>query len=145
MNTSDDNQPIKPCYFFYTKSSSDKNNITGFSLVPIEKTTVLGFATESSERNKKHNIKVRSTGKLIDSIGGLGAKPLIIVDGKTMPQSDTLSNLKPSMIESISVLKNTSATNKYGEKAKNGAIILEKLQFPGSKILNIKDIKNEKV
>jgi TonB-dependent SusC/RagA subfamily outer membrane receptor len=47
-------------------------------------------------------------------------KPLIYVDGKEF--KGTLDKLDPSMIQSVNVLKDKSATGKYGEKGKNGVI-----------------------
>ena len=53
------------------------------------------------------------------------ANTLVIVDGR---QGDRklLETIDPSDIESISVLKGGSATNVYGEKGKNGVIIVTK-------------------
>ena len=49
-------------------------------------------------------------------------KPLIIVDGeRKMPDFDA-SSIDPASIESINVLKDKKAVEKYGEAAKNGAI-----------------------
>lgn len=50
-----------------------------------------------------------------------GNPPLFIVDGKKVNKGD-VDKINPETIESISVLKGVSATNKYGEKAANGAI-----------------------
>jgi len=50
------------------------------------------------------------------------SSPLIIIDGKE--SSATISDLNPHNIESISILKDESATSIYGEKGKNGVIII---------------------
>ncbi|WP_434035267.1 M56 family metallopeptidase [Formosa sp. 4Alg 33] len=47
--------------------------------------------------------------------------PLIIVDGNEMSEGD-MKKINPDTIESMNVLKDESATKKYGDKAKNGAI-----------------------
>jgi TonB-dependent SusC/RagA subfamily outer membrane receptor len=47
-------------------------------------------------------------------------QPLIIVNGKESGQ--TLNNIDPATIESVFVLKNEKATEKYGEKGKNGVL-----------------------
>ncbi|WP_162558700.1 M56 family metallopeptidase [Robertkochia solimangrovi] len=49
--------------------------------------------------------------------------PLYILDGKEITQEE-LQNLSPENIASISVLKDHSATNVYGEKGKNGVILI---------------------
>jgi bla regulator protein BlaR1 len=54
------------------------------------------------------------------SATGKTNQPLIIVNGKESGQS--LNNIDPATIESVYVLKNESATKKYGEKGKNGVI-----------------------
>lgn len=50
-------------------------------------------------------------------------EPLIIVDGKEVPNG-IIANLDPNKIESISVLKDKNAIEKYGEKGKNGVIVI---------------------
>lgn len=52
-------------------------------------------------------------------------KPLIIIDGKHMPAYYNLHGLKVESIESMNVLKGTSAKNTYGEKGKNGVIVIK--------------------
>ncbi|MEO6347359.1 MAG: M56 family metallopeptidase [Aquaticitalea sp.] len=50
-------------------------------------------------------------------------QPLFIVDGKTM-FSDELSKINPNNIESVNVLKGEKEIESYGEKGKNGVIIV---------------------
>ena len=50
--------------------------------------------------------------------------PLIIVNGKEMPADFNPSTINPDDIESVSVLKDESATTTYGEKGKNGVVIV---------------------
>jgi TonB-dependent SusC/RagA subfamily outer membrane receptor len=50
--------------------------------------------------------------------------PLIIIDGKRMPKDFNLSTLKSEEIESISVLKDKSAVETYGEDGKKGVVII---------------------
>jgi len=49
-------------------------------------------------------------------------KPLIIVDGKKY--SSSINEINPEQIESISVLKDASAVKIYGEKGKNGVVVV---------------------
>ncbi len=49
-------------------------------------------------------------------------KPLYIVDGKEMDSDFELNSLNDSQMENIYVIKGSSATEKYGDKAKGGAI-----------------------
>ena len=48
--------------------------------------------------------------------------PLIFIDGKESAVS--IKDIDPDRIESVSVLKNESATSVYGEKGKNGVILI---------------------
>lgn len=54
-------------------------------------------------------------------------KPLIVIDGKEMDASVDLNTIiQPNEIEKIDVLKGESATKAYGEKGKNGVILITK-------------------
>jgi len=50
--------------------------------------------------------------------------PLLIVDGKEW--EGDINSIPPESIESIEILKNESAIERYGEKGKNGVIIITK-------------------
>lgn len=77
--------------------------------------------------------RIKSTGSngLISgsSVHGIknGEEPLIIIDGKEALEKDALSKLAPDHIKSLSILKDKSATAVYGEKGKDGVIIIEML------------------
>jgi TonB-dependent SusC/RagA subfamily outer membrane receptor len=49
--------------------------------------------------------------------------PLYVIDGKEMAHGDSLK-IAPNDIESISILKDKSAVDIYGDRAKNGVIII---------------------
>lgn len=51
--------------------------------------------------------------------------PLIVLDGEIMPTNFKMNNLKPENIDKIEVLKDASATAAYGEKGKNGVIVVQ--------------------
>ena len=83
-------------------------------------------------RNDK-GMEIRTTLKLGDDkksnvmwIRGAEDKlPLIIVDGKELGNgTDILSKIPVDQIQSISVLKNEAAKAEYGDKAKDGVIIV---------------------
>ena len=54
-------------------------------------------------------------------------QPLVIVDGKEVSEKDALSKLAPDRIKSFTILKDKSATSVYGDKAKDGVIIVTML------------------
>lgn len=64
------------------------------------------------------SIRIRGVGSI-----SAGSEPLYILDGIEVSASD-FSSLNPNDIESISVLKDASATALYGSRAANGVIIL---------------------
>ena len=51
-------------------------------------------------------------------------KPLIFIDGVEQIREGALEKINPNTIESISVLKDESAKSLYGEKGKNGVILI---------------------
>jgi TonB-dependent SusC/RagA subfamily outer membrane receptor len=52
-----------------------------------------------------------------------GEQPLYVVDGK-IASGQELENLRPEQIQSIDVLKGSSAIAKYGDKGKNGVVLV---------------------
>ena len=50
-------------------------------------------------------------------------KPLVYVDGKEIP-FENMSKVDPKTIDRMDVLKDKQAVDKYGEKAKNGVILI---------------------
>ena len=54
---------------------------------------------------------------------GSGAQPLIVKDGFVIGNQDA-NNINPENIESINVLKGESATILYGDKGKNGVVLI---------------------
>jgi TonB-dependent SusC/RagA subfamily outer membrane receptor len=51
--------------------------------------------------------------------------PLYIVDHEIVDSVYIARQLKPNSIKRMTVLKGESAVNRFGEKAKNGALIIE--------------------
>lgn len=70
----------------------------------------------------KNNIKMDSTGvdKLLRE--GISISPCFIVDGKEVK---SVNSIEPNSIENITVLKNKPAINIYGDKGKNGVVIVK--------------------
>ncbi|MCF2446159.1 TonB family protein [Dyadobacter sp. CY345] len=52
-------------------------------------------------------------------------KPLYVLDGKVIDLEEYNKTMNPDKIESINVLKGSSATSIYGSKAENGVIIIK--------------------
>lgn len=50
--------------------------------------------------------------------------PLLILDGKELDETFKLNSIDPHTIDNITVLKDASATERYGERGKNGVVII---------------------
>ena len=61
------------------------------------------------------------------------SQPLYIINGEIVKDYAKLGTIKPSDIESINVLKDESATIKYGDLVKNGAIEIKLKEVASSK------------
>lgn len=55
--------------------------------------------------------------------GGAAYKPMYIVDGK-ISDYEKVNTLDPNLIKTMNILKGASASAKYGEKAKDGVIVI---------------------
>lgn len=90
------------------------------------------------KKNRSMNAKSMKTYS-ISSTGNINQlPPLIIVDG--VETEENINNINPENIESVSVLKDASATKEYGEKAKNGVVIITTKKGEDSSLLKNKVI-----
>lgn len=81
-----------------------------------KKSSIIKTTTESGE------IKLQTDSPLkFRSADGSGKQPLIVKDG-VISENQNADNIPPETIESINVLKDKAATDKYGEKGKNGVV-----------------------
>ena len=76
---------------------------------------------DATSAMQKENIVEVTNG--LRAISGSGKNPLFIVDGKPFDQNN-LKDLDPQTIESISLLKDKAAISQYGEKAKDGVVVI---------------------
>ena len=51
-------------------------------------------------------------------------QPLMIVDGKEV-EGGSLEDINPDDIETVNVYKGDKAIEKYGDKAKNGVVVIK--------------------
>jgi len=94
--------------FFYVKINKEKQpqypiDLEYYSAQKVEGIDILADCYKVFEKNKENK------------------KPLFIVEGKEVNE-EYLNSIKPEDVESINVLKDKSATEKYGDKGKNGVI-----------------------
>lgn len=76
------------------------------------------------------------TGKQVTNLTTPGKKgePLVIIDGKQTEGMAAIRNLNPKDIESISVLKDQTATLKYGKTGENGVVIVKTKTYSSLKL-----------
>ncbi len=60
----------------------------------------------------------------VSTINGNDKKPLIVLNGEIV-SNDVLASLDPNSIQSIDVLKDKSATAVYGDKGKDGVLVIK--------------------
>ena len=86
------------------------------------------LTTNSGQPGASSEIQLRGAGSI-----SAGSAPLIVIDGVPMFSGETtqnsdassiLTSLNPNDIESISILKDASATSLYGSRASNGVIMV---------------------
>ncbi len=81
---------------------------------------VAGLSVEKSGDPSGANSKI-----LIRGVSTLGnTDPLYVIDGVATVRPEVFANLNPSVIESVQVLKDASASSIYGSRAANGVIIV---------------------
>jgi TonB family protein len=66
-------------------------------------------------------VTINTTGNIQEM--GIKPYPYVLVDGVAVDE-ETFKGLDPNKIESVNILKNESATAVYGEKGKNGVILV---------------------
>ncbi|MFV0592619.1 MAG: carboxypeptidase-like regulatory domain-containing protein [Draconibacterium sp.] len=89
--------------------------------------------------NKTKIIPGSSQGLTLSQYGNIDKQPLYMVDGKIL---STMENLDTDDIESISVLKEASATAMFGDAGKNGVVFISTKS--GKVPASIDDILNQK-
>lgn len=111
-------------HVWVSKNDNDDTNL---------KTKIITDLEIINEDNASENVYIikEEDGKIIEHkannsffISSNGnAEPLFILNGEEISKEE-MDNLKPDDIKSINVLKGESATKKYGDKGKNGVVII---------------------
>jgi len=107
----------------YILDGKEINSTENLNPNTIESVNVLkiGTATAAYGEKGKNGVVVIEGEKEQSAIAK--ANPLCILDGKEVGL-DLIENLDPNTIESIDVYKSESATALYGEKGKNGLVVI---------------------
>ena len=110
--------------------------------VAVKYTVPVMFSLDDDKLEKTSS----ANGITVEGYAGNGKEPLYIVDVKEVTPS-VMSALDPNKIERVTVLKDKSATELYGEKGKNGVLLITLKQgTPGIVIRRDKEVtENAKV
>jgi bla regulator protein BlaR1 len=125
-----------------------KRKVTGVKINGVQDTTVkdvvvVGYAISTKNGNIINRARINgvpakittsdqviinghmsydSLGKKLSNLDKLGnEEPLYVIDGKP---ASSINNISPNSIENVQVLKELSAISLYGEKGKNGVILI---------------------
>jgi len=88
----------------------------GGKAVAVKYTLPISFAIQGDDKPASSTSNLNST--------PMKDRPLVVLDGKPMDENYDLNAIDPKNIESISILKDKSATDIYGEKGKNGVVVI---------------------
>ncbi len=105
--------------------SAGKMDSKKLELRPVTNVTnALSGITPGVQLNSANGHPGSSANIRIRGIGSINASndPLIILDG--MPYAGLISNINPSDIESLTVLKDASSAALYGARAANGVVVI---------------------
>ena len=92
--------------------------------VNVKYVVPISFRLDGSKTNNNTKVlQAASAGNVFLTTGDPAKTPLIILNGKEVP-SENLKSIASDDVESISVLKEDAATKTYGEKAKDGVLII---------------------
>ncbi len=89
----------------------------------ISTTDAIWVNDENKDEKVEFVFKNKSKGNSFQLSSDKGESPYILLDGKEITKKE-LGELDANNIKNVNVLKGESATNKYGSKAKDGAIIV---------------------
>ena len=114
---------LKQRIMMMNKEKTPVKKLMKYTLIfPI---ALLLIAANSVYAQKKDPVQTTSEPKLIlESNNDTIVKPLIVIDGVKMEKGYDMEQISPNDIESISVLKNHSATSLYGDEGRDGVIII---------------------
>ena len=110
---SDGNTESKKVWVTKTGSKDNKEKAYKVKVISLED------EDNQSETNQTTTKKVITINSKNNSV--THATPLTILDGKEISMED-MESINPESIESVNVLKDETATKKYGDKGKNGVI-----------------------
>ncbi len=118
----------------WISKSGDSTKLKKIKIIEIDKDsdgekTVIVKEIRKDDGEMEVNVEVIEGGhdkgeNMMMFISEDGDQPLMIVDGKEM-EDRSLEDIDPDTIETVNVYKGDKAIEKYGEKAKNGVVVIK--------------------
>ncbi|QCX40529.1 hypothetical protein FF125_19535 [Aureibaculum algae] len=119
------NEAIKPIHIIYNQNSNtvsiQSEGKTKLGTISSTKSTTQTTTSggQDSDNSKNYSLTAVRTNDNYEQNNPID--PLYIVNGKEISK-EMSEIIDPEKIESVNVLKNSNATEKYGEKGKNGVV-----------------------
>tara|TARA_R110001583_G_scaffold65272_3_gene188703 strand:+ start:568 stop:2280 length:1713 start_codon:yes stop_codon:yes gene_type:complete len=107
---------------FISKDGNDKK-LHKLKLITIKEDGNEDNLIWTSDENKKTIINSKGDKDVIKIVAKDGNDPLFLVDGEEITKQE-MNDISPETIDKVEVLKGESATKKYGDKGKNGVVII---------------------
>lgn len=101
-----------------TAKTNQNTKIATLDQILQGQTTGLTISTGSGQPGTTATVRIRGTSSITNS-----KHPLYILDGKPI-SADDFASVNPNDIESLSVLKDASASSLYGNRGSNGVIVI---------------------
>ena len=126
---------LKRIMMMKKNNSNPFKKLYAFLSVPVLALFLMAFAEkvyveQDPQRENDSGIYTRGGSDTLMIRSTTTGKPLLLVDGKEIA---SLNGIAPADIESMSVLKNESAIAQYGEKGKDGVILITTKKFAAQK------------
>ena len=119
-------------------SKYGENGKNGVVLISMKKGAVENVNVNSST---SQILKVQTNASLkFSNLNGSSAQPLVVIDG-VIATDQNVNNINPETIKSISVLKGESSTTLYGDKGKEGVVLITTKKGPYGIINEPIDVK----
>lgn len=104
------------------KIKTDSND--DVEVIVEEKNNKNVWVTKTDNKDESYIIEINDDKNNVFFSDDDDKNPLFILDGKEVTK-EKFRDLNPKQIESVTVLKDKSATEKYGDKGKNGVIVIK--------------------
>lgn len=101
-----------------------KNELTEVQQQLLDESKTGGGNTNVTGYGNTHSTNKNQSIRIVDSNAGKDSPLYLVIEDGKEQTVDNLDTIKPDTIESVSVFKGPSAVKKYGEKGRNGVVVV---------------------